>query len=139
LGCAPFVKPITLTHKHLERKQASEAVAQQQTAAKRAANETLTERPAKTAKGTTTGVIPDEYLPPNKTLFVRDLPDDYSQDNLTLIFSRFPGLKAARLVPGRVGIAFVEYEDENAAINAKEATTGMTLGENTIRVTFRRA
>lgn len=121
-----------------ERKQASEAAAQQQKAAKRAATETLTERPAKTAKGATAGVIPDEYLPPNKILFLRELPEDYDKDNIATIFRRFAGFKEVRMVPSRKGIAFVEYEDENAAISAKEATTGLTLGDKTVKVTFQR-
>lgn len=82
--------------------------------------------------------MPDEYLPPNKTLFLRDLPEDYGKDGLSLIFSRFPGFKEVRMVPGRKGIAFVEYEGEDGAIAAKERTAGMTLGETVIKVTYQR-
>lgn len=44
------------------------------------------------------------------------------------------------MVPGRKGIAFVEYENESGAISAKEATSGMALGENEkpIKVTYQR-
>jgi RNA recognition motif-containing protein len=86
-------------------------------------------------------VIPDEYLPPNKILFLRDIPDSYDADGLTRIFSRFEGFKELRLVPSRKGIAFVEYEAEAGAISAKEATAGMQLGDEGkgIRVTFQRA
>jgi RNA recognition motif-containing protein len=82
--------------------------------------------------------VPDEYLPPNKILFLRDLPEDYSKDALAAVFKRFPGFKDLRLVPGRAGIAFAEYEDENGAITAKESMAGVTLGDKTIRVTFQR-
>lgn len=82
--------------------------------------------------------MPDEYLPPNKILFLRELPDDYGKEGLTAIFTRFPGFKEVRMVPGRKGIGFVEYENEDGAITAKEATAGMTLGEKAIRVTFQR-
>ncbi|RAL13989.1 U1A/U2B"/SNF family RNA-binding protein [Aspergillus homomorphus CBS 101889] len=105
-------------------------------------------RPAKAAKGAglkpTSGaaatVIPDEYLPPNKILFLRDLPDSADQDSLTAVFARFEGFQEVRLVPGRKGIAFVEYENESGAISAKEATSGMPMGENgkPIRVTYQR-
>lgn len=105
-------------------------------------------RPAKTIKGAglkATGtnaaaVIPDEYLPPNKILFLRDLPESYDAEALTTIFSRFEGFKEVRMVPGRKGIAFVEYEAEVGAISAKEATAGMQLGEaeKGIRVTYQR-
>jgi len=44
------------------------------------------------------------------------------------------------LVPGRKGIAFVEYEAEQGAITAKENTAGMPLGEagQAIKVTYQR-
>lgn len=143
-----------------ERKQALEAT--QQKMLKRpapAAQETTTTtgpgagllgpRPAKAAKGAglkasgtnTAAIIPDEYLPPNKILFLRDLPDSYDADGLSRIFSRFEGFKEVRMVPGRKGIAFVEYEAEAGAISAKEATAGMQLGDEGkgIRVTYQRA
>lgn len=43
-------------------------------------------------------------------------------------------------MPGRRGIAFVEYETEQGAISAKENTAGMALGaENQIiKVTYQR-
>ena len=121
-----------------ERRHAIEAANQQ--AAKRPAPEALAERPSKTAKAANpaAGVIPDEYLPPNKILFLRELPEDYGKEALAAIFGRFAGFKEVRTVPGRKAIAFVEYEDEEGAITAKESTAGMTLGEKAIRVTFQR-
>jgi hypothetical protein len=85
-------------------------------------------------------VIPDEYLPPNKILFVQNLPDEYDVDSLTIIFGRFEGFREVRLVPGRRGIAFVEYETETGAISAKENTAGMALGDGTqvMKVTYQR-
>jgi len=120
-----------------ERKQAIEAANAKPE--KRPAAENLAERPAKTSKAAQpAGVVPDEYLPPNKVLFLRDLPEDYGQAALTAIFSRYPGFKEVRTVPGRTTIAFVEYEDENGAITAKEATAGLTLSDKQIKVTFQR-
>lgn len=105
-------------------------------------------RPAKNARGAglkptgsgPTAVIPDEYLPPNRILFVQNLPDDYDKDTLTSIFGRFEGFREVRMVPGRSGIAFVEYETESGAITAKENTAGMALknGEKTMKVTYQR-
>ncbi|KAH9883840.1 hypothetical protein F4778DRAFT_774952 [Xylariomycetidae sp. FL2044] len=86
-------------------------------------------------------VVPDEYLPPNKILFVQNLPDDYDADALTAIFGRFEGFREVRLVPGRKGIAFIEYEAEAGAITAKENTAGMGVGEDGarfIKVTYQR-
>ena len=84
--------------------------------------------------------MPDEYLPPNKILFVRNLPDDYTVEALSALFGQFEGFREVRVVPGRKGIAFVEYESEAGAIGAKENTAGMTLGEESkaIRVTYQR-
>lgn len=84
--------------------------------------------------------MPDEYLPPNKILFLRDLPEDASQEGLSAVFSRFEGFQEVRLVPGRKGIAFVEYDAEAGAISAKEATANLPMGEQgkPIRVTYQR-
>ncbi len=108
----------------------------------------LAARPAKTARGAglkATGpapaaVVPDEYLPPNRILFVQNLPDDYGVEDLTAIIGRFDGFREVRMVPGRRGIAFVEYDAEAGAISAKEATTNMPMGEQgkPIRVTYQR-
>ncbi|KAL7629683.1 hypothetical protein AAE478_001206 [Parahypoxylon ruwenzoriense] len=78
--------------------------------------------------GGANAVVPDEYLPPNKILFVQNVPDDYGTEALTGIFGRFEGFREVRLVPGRKGIAFIEYEAEAGAITAKENTAGMQLG-----------
>ncbi|KAH6635226.1 hypothetical protein B0J18DRAFT_360839, partial [Chaetomium sp. MPI-SDFR-AT-0129] len=105
-------------------------------------------RPAKNARGAglkSTGagpaaVVPDEYLPPNRILFVQNLPDDFDKETLTDIFGRFEGFREVRTVPGRSGIAFVEYEAEAGAITAKENTAGMPLknGEKMMKVTYQR-
>lgn len=94
----------------------------------------------KSSNAATSAVVPDEYLPPNKILFVQNLPDEYDIDALTAIFGRFEGFREVRLVPGRRGIAFVEYDAETGAISAKENTAGMTLGEGNqvIKVTYQR-
>jgi RNA recognition motif-containing protein len=84
--------------------------------------------------------VADEFLPPNKILFIRNLPDDYGVDELSAIFKRFEGFKEVRLVPGRKGIAFVEYEDESGAISAKQSTNKMAVGDENkeIMVTYQR-
>ncbi|KAK6531191.1 hypothetical protein TWF281_008016 [Arthrobotrys megalospora] len=85
--------------------------------------------------------IPDEYLPPNKILFLQNLPDNATSDILNGIFGSFEGFKEVRLVPGRKGIAFVEYENEAGAISAKENTQGMSLGPDgsgIVKVTYQR-
>jgi len=130
-----------------ERKQALEAHEAQKNLKRPAAvPEPAGPRPI-TTRGTglkSTGgakaVIPDEYLPPNKTLFVQNIPEDYDVENLSALFGRFEGFREVRLVPGRKGIAFVEYEAEAGAISAKERMANMPLGESQqpIKVTYQR-
>ncbi len=105
-------------------------------------------RPIKAVRGaglrssntTSAAVVPDEYLPPNKILFVQNIPDDYDVEALSSIFGRYEGFREVRLVPGRRGIAFVEYDAEAGAITAKENTAGIALGEadQPIKVTYQR-
>jgi hypothetical protein len=146
--CWDFADSILFTF--TERKQAQEALETQQKLKRPSGVVPVpaeTGRPAKTARGAglkpsnaTTTVIPDEYLPPNKILFLRELPDEIDSDSLTAVFGRFEGFREVRLVPGRKGIAFVEYESEAGAISAKEATSGMPMGPNNkpVRVTYQR-
>ncbi|KAI6247506.1 U1 small nuclear ribonucleoprotein [Erysiphe necator] len=135
-----------------DKKKAAEA-AEEQKRIKRAGATTgvapdAAVRPIKSTRGaglkstnaSAAAVIPDEYLPPNKILFVQNLPDEYEVDALTAIFGRFEKFKEVRLVPGRKGIAFIEYETETGAISAKENTAGMALGDGThiMKVTYQR-
>jgi U2 small nuclear ribonucleoprotein B'' len=71
---------------------------------------------------------------------LQNLPEDYDVDSLTAIFGRFEGFREVRLVPGRKGIAFVEYEAEAGAISAKESTAGIALGDEgrVIKVVYQR-
>lgn len=55
---------------------------------------------------------PDLSAPPNKTLFVQNLPDDITEATLVPLFQALPGFVEVRLVPGKKGIAFVEFQNE---------------------------
>lgn len=129
---------------HIEKKKAAQAAGEQRNG-KRAAQDQH-DRPSKIAKSSglkstsvpQSAVIPDEYLPPNKILFLQNVPEDYTVEGLTAIFGRFDGFKEVRTVPGRKGIAFVEYDAEAGAVSAKESTGGMTLGDRVIKVTYQR-
>lgn len=129
--------------KNAEQKKAARAE-EEQRISKRAAEEE-SNRPAKIAKSglkstsvQQSAVVPDEYLPPNKILFLQNIPEDYTVEGLTAIFARFEGFREVRTVPGRKGIAFVEYLAEQGAVAAKESTGGMTLGDRVIKVTYQR-
>ncbi|KAM0134669.1 hypothetical protein ACHAO1_005586 [Botrytis cinerea] len=131
-----------------ERKKAAEITLRSTTGPALANPADLAARPIKATRGAglkssnpaAAAVVPDEYLPPNKILFVQNLPEEYDVDMLTSIFGRFEGFREVRLVPGRKGIAFVEYETETGSIGAKENTAGMALGDEqkVIKVTYQR-
>ena len=79
--------------------------------------------------------MPDEYLPPNKILFLQNLPESVTKDQLNALFSQYPNLHEVRLVPSKKDIAFVEYVDEGSATVAKDALHNFKLdGENKIKV-----
>jgi len=49
---------------------------------------------------------------PNQILFIENLPEAVNEMMLSMLFQQFPGFKEVRLVPGKTGIAFVEFESE---------------------------
>ncbi|KPV72200.1 uncharacterized protein RHOBADRAFT_18444 [Rhodotorula graminis WP1] len=86
--------------------------------------------------------MPDEYLPPNKILFVQNLPDDTTKDKLEALFRPYPNLVEVRTIPGRRTIAFVEFDDEPSSAVARDALHNSAFGSagdgepNKIKVTF---
>ncbi|KAF2645259.1 U2 small nuclear ribonucleoprotein B [Massarina eburnea CBS 473.64] len=84
-------------------------------------------------------VVPDEYVRPNKTLFLQNLPRDVDEESLSAIFERFEGFKEVRHVQVR-GVAFAEFENEQFAITAKEATANTPIGAEgrQMKVTYQR-
>jgi len=83
--------------------------------------------------------MPDEYLPPNKILFLQNLPESVTKDQLNTLFSQYPNLYEVRLIPTKKDIAFIEYIDEASASVAKDALHNYKIdGENKIKITFAR-
>ncbi|KAM5523317.1 related to small nuclear ribonucleoprotein snRNP U1A [Fusarium oxysporum] len=131
---------------HIDKRKALESAEEQRQINKRGSGSVNDNRPAKAAKSSglkstsaaASGSVLDEFLPPNKILFVQNFPEDYDIETLTSVFGRFDGFREVRLVPGRRGIAFVEYEAEQGAITAKENTAGLHLGDKPIKVTYQR-
>lgn len=82
---------------------------------------------------------PQAYDPVNHILFLQNLPQDPSQytTDLEMYLGQYPGFRELRRVPGRMDIAFVEYEDENMATAAKAGMHGFRIGvDNTMVVTY---
>jgi RNA recognition motif-containing protein len=85
-------------------------------------------------------LVPEEHLPPNNILFVQHLPSsDQTEQLLKGIFARFAGFREVRLVPGRSDIAFIEFENEIYAMQAKDAADGREIKKDwLIKVTYAR-
>mmetsp|Transcript_32355 Transcript_32355/g.50609 ORF Transcript_32355/g.50609 Transcript_32355/m.50609 type:complete len:246 (-) Transcript_32355:336-1073(-) len=61
-----------------------------------------------------TGGLKPQQAPPNKILFVENLPPSCNELALQTLFKTF-GLKDVSFLPGQVGKAFVEFENEAQA------------------------
>ena len=55
----------------------------------------------------------------NSTLFVSNLPNETTREALEVLFRQFAGYGDVRLVPGREGISFVDFDNEAGAASAK--------------------
>ena len=82
--------------------------------------------------------IPSHHLPPNKVLFLQNLPDSTTKEQLVAIYSQYEGFREVRMVPGRKGIAFVEYDLEGQAGLARVNTIKLVLEDRQVSVTFQR-
>jgi U2 small nuclear ribonucleoprotein B'' len=106
--------------------------------AKASSNQTApAEKPRAPKSGA--AAVPDEYVRPNKTLFLQNIPRDVDEEALSAIFERFEGFKEVRLVSVRA-VAFAEFENEQFAITAKEATANTPIGAEgkPMKVTYQR-
>lgn len=73
----------------------------------------------------------------NQILFAENLPAVATRDVLSDLFGRFAGFKEARTVPGRKGIAFVEFGAELDASIALSGLQGHAFeGGGTLRLTY---
>jgi RNA recognition motif-containing protein len=82
--------------------------------------------------------IPSHHLPPNKVLFLQNLPDAATKEQLVQIYGQFDGFREVRMVPGRKGIAFVEYDTEGQAGLARVNTLKLVMEDRQVSVTFQR-
>ncbi|CAH8646368.1 unnamed protein product [Dicrocoelium dendriticum] len=80
-------------------------------------------------------LIPDQ--PPNKILFLTNLPEDSDEAMLSMLFNQFTGYREVRMVPGRHDIAFVEFGNEIEAGAAKHGLQGFNIRPGRpVRITF---
>ncbi|KAL4159185.1 hypothetical protein PRNP1_004951 [Phytophthora ramorum] len=64
---------------------------------------------------------------PNKILFLQDLPESCNKEMLSVLFKQYQGFKEVRMVPGKKGLAFVEFGDEAQAAIALQGLFGFKL------------
>lgn len=74
---------------------------------------------------------------PHNTLFIEDLPEGTTEAMLKVLFSQFPGYVASRLVPGKPGIAFVDFGSSQQAGVAITGLQGFQITpQNQIKVSY---
>jgi len=74
---------------------------------------------------------------PHKILFLQNLPPETTETMLKMLFEQFPGFKETRQVPGRHDIAFVEFEVDQQASQAKQALNQFKITpKNAMSISF---
>ena len=67
--------------------------------------------------------------PPNRILFVQNLPEESTELMVTVLFQQFPNFESVRLVEGQ-GIAFVTFGDIASAEVAMKSLQHFKIKEN---------
>ncbi|KCV69010.1 hypothetical protein H696_04430 [Fonticula alba] len=79
----------------------------------------------------------DRNLLPYKILFVQNIPEGVSQDELEKLFKPYHGFVEVRVVPSRPDIAFVEYENEMFSTSAMEKLQNFAITpSHMIKITY---
>ena len=64
---------------------------------------------------------------PNRILFAQNLPEELNDQALASYFQPYPGFQEVRMVPGKKGIAFIEFQDQMQAGLALQQLNGFKL------------
>jgi len=111
----------------------------QERVAEKAAAKADTEAGGKSAADSSVSVpvVEEVVTEPNKILFVQGLPVQFPEMALQMLFQQYPGMQEVRDVPGKDGIAFVEFEDEMQATVAMNGLQGFKVtAEDHIRLSY---
>lgn len=74
---------------------------------------------------------------PHRILFAQNLPDACTVEMLTPLFQQYAGYQEVRMVPGKKGIAFIEFQDLVQAGIALQSLNGFKLSETeTLHLTY---
>lgn len=81
--------------------------------------------------------VVQEVAPPNRILFVENLAPQITTVMLDTLFRQYEGYNESRLVPAKVGIAFVEFKDAYQAGTAMEGLQSFQLTEeHKMKITY---
>ncbi|KAI9296525.1 RNA recognition protein [Neoconidiobolus thromboides FSU 785] len=73
----------------------------------------------------------------NRILYIENLPAEATDEMVSFLFQQYAGFKEIRMVPGRPGLAFAEFETSAQATAAKTIMNGFHFStENIIKVTY---
>ena len=72
-------------------------------------------------------VAPVGNEPPNRTLFVQNLPAATTSAMLQMLFQQFEGYVETRMVEARPGIAFVDFQTDGQATTALQGLQGFKI------------
>jgi len=76
---------------------------------------------------------------PSNCLFAEGLPEDCTEMMLSMLFRQFNGFQEVRMVPGKTGIAFIDFENEVQAGIALQGLNGFKLTPTeSLRLSYRR-
>jgi RNA recognition motif-containing protein len=74
---------------------------------------------------------------PHRILFAQNLPDECNDRMLAMLFQQYPGFQEVRMVPGKKGIAFIEFQDLVQAGVALQQLNGFMLSTtDTLHLTY---
>ena len=77
------------------------------------------------------------FIVPHRILFAQNLPESYDEQMLTSLFQPYPGFQEVRTVPGKKGLAFIEFQDQIQATIALQNLNGFQLTEfDTLHLTY---
>lgn len=125
-----------------EARDAAEAAKAAKPAEKKADNSSSSGAPAAPSapSAPTPSAVPSKPgapAGPNPILFVENLPEAVNDMMLSMLFQQFPGYKEVRLVPGKGGIAFVEFESEMQSGVAMNGLQGFKITpQNLMKISY---
>lgn len=71
--------------------------------------------------------VPEAPAPPNKILFIENLPHETTPVVLDGLLSQYPGFKEVRMIDAKPGIAFVEFGNELESTVVMQALQGRQM------------